>query len=627
MKTLFLKIIVFAGCLFLILLGSSCRDKELEKALLLSGDNRKELEKVLLHYARQPEDSLKYKAAVFLISQMPGHYSYVDKSYVNYREKVDSLYPEMPDALKKVVYSIPLKDKRFYNSQRQEDIRVVNADFLIRQIDRAFDKWENCSWLKYLAFDDFCEYLLPYRLYEEPLMSGENTGKSSWQEMTELFAACPAMIPDIENIRQMVPELYRSYDVYRPRLALPFFSQYTFDCLDDCFYEVNRFREAGVPATIDYIPHWPARNGSHCWEVIIDKNCPRRVYTDVTHPAAAKIYRRTYSRQSVPEIKEGKNEIIPEFFRIPFYKDVTDEYVNTADIRLQLKCRQKERPAYAWLTVFNEQKWQPVAWTAWEKNEKAVFRNIGCGFVYLPVYYQGQRQVNAAYPFRLTPEGQVVAIVPDTTKKISMRLSRKYPLTYLKLQWGRELPGACLEASNDPDFAVRDTLHIIQALNPDLNMTFVPVPSQKAYRYWRITKPGRMLHIGELVFHDPAGRPVCGRILAKNRNPQDTLAFDGDAVTYCRSMSWIGMDMGKAVTLGKIGYVPRTDGNGICPGDEYELFYFGKWGWESLGRQAAVQDFLEYKNVPSAALYWLHNHSKGQEERIFTYEDGKISFH
>lgn len=47
----------------------------LEVALRAAKSNRSELEKVLHHYQRTPDDSLKYKAARYLIENMP-FYSY-----------------------------------------------------------------------------------------------------------------------------------------------------------------------------------------------------------------------------------------------------------------------------------------------------------------------------------------------------------------------------------------------------------------------------------------------------------------------------------------------------------------------------------------------------------------------
>ena len=63
---------------FLLILSAGCRhtDPDLENALRQAGENRSQLEQVLDHYRN---DSLKYKAACFLIANMPGHYSYAAK--------------------------------------------------------------------------------------------------------------------------------------------------------------------------------------------------------------------------------------------------------------------------------------------------------------------------------------------------------------------------------------------------------------------------------------------------------------------------------------------------------------------------------------------------------------------
>lgn len=43
----------------------------------------------------------------------------------------------------------------------------------------------------------------------------------------------------------------------------------------------------------------------------------------------------------------------------------------------------------------------------------------------------------------------------------------------------------------------------------------------------------------------------------------------------------------------------------------------------SLGEKVADREFITYDQVPANALLWLKNHTKGEEERIFTYENGK----
>lgn len=54
------------------------------------------------------------------------------------------------------------------------DVQTITADYLIHNIDHAFKKWEECSWNKNLSFEDFCEFLLPYRIGDEPLEEWRN---------------------------------------------------------------------------------------------------------------------------------------------------------------------------------------------------------------------------------------------------------------------------------------------------------------------------------------------------------------------------------------------------------------------------------------------------------------------
>lgn len=62
------KNIIIVTLLFLIVITGCDSSSALDRALDMAGDNRIELEKVLDHFK---DDSLKYKAAVFLIENMP----------------------------------------------------------------------------------------------------------------------------------------------------------------------------------------------------------------------------------------------------------------------------------------------------------------------------------------------------------------------------------------------------------------------------------------------------------------------------------------------------------------------------------------------------------------------------
>ena len=104
-------------------------------------------------------------------------------------------------------------------------------------------------------------------------------------------------------------------------------------------------------------------------------------------------------------------------------------------------------------------------------------------------------------------------------------------------------------------------------------------------------------------------------------------AFDGDPLTYNNYMDWVGIDLGQARTLQEVRLLPRTDDNGIAVGHLYKLFYFGRNGWVEAATQRATGQELTFADVPGGALYWLQDVTRGREERIFTYEDGRVVFH
>ena len=71
-------------------------------------------------------------------------------------------------------------------------------------------------------------------------------------------------------------------------------------------------------------------------------------------------------------------------------------------------------------------------------------------------------------------------------------------------------------------------------------------------------------------------------------------------------------------------YLTRSDDNFIREGELYELYYWDG-DWISLGQRTGSRklQYLTYDNIPENALLLLRNLTKGQEERIFTYEDGR----
>ena len=105
--------------------------------------------------------------------------------------------------------------------------------------------------------------------------------------------------------------------------------------------------------------------------------------------------------------------------------------------------------------------------------------------------------------------------------------------------------------------------------------------------------------------------------------------YDNEPLSYFISSkpgASVTVDLGKVVTIDNFWYMPRNDDNFVRIGDYYELFYWGEGCWNSLGKKIAEKPFLPYDGIPSGALLYLHDSTRGEEELIFHMEAGKQVF-
>ena len=148
-----------------LLLCAAC-DRSLDNAIQMSGDNRVELEKVLAHFKDDP-DPLKYRAAKFIIENMPYNYSNASDAaeYADSAFSISSRYPiEQRDS---IFGSIAFADPSLASSVAV-DLKNLKADYLIKVIDEACDIWRQVNWKEEYDESIFFDYVLPYRLINEP---------------------------------------------------------------------------------------------------------------------------------------------------------------------------------------------------------------------------------------------------------------------------------------------------------------------------------------------------------------------------------------------------------------------------------------------------------------------------
>ncbi|GAB1450734.1 hypothetical protein MASR2M47_07900 [Draconibacterium sp.] len=329
--------------IFLLLLFTtiSCSrySADIDEALQLAGQNSNELEKVLKYYSQYSSDSLKLKAAEFLIINMPGHFSNIVQDTVsaylkNVFYKLHSLAKEtyfenydlhsfaFVDSLEKIYapdyfpintatidsiinvknkgYNIGLTGKfesevalvrgelleKYFVKKTLKadiipDITTITSDFLIDHIDIAFIVWKQSPLTRQLSFEEFKETILPYRYFNEPL----NDEKSS--TYTKLYS----QIFQSSNPFDM-SETNRRFNFYT--YAMDCFEDdgkklgnfglydilqfYKFDCDRHAEWACKALNLSGIPTSLILRFNWNWRSNHYC-VAISDTNGVKHIFT------------------------------------------------------------------------------------------------------------------------------------------------------------------------------------------------------------------------------------------------------------------------------------------------------------------------------------------------------------
>lgn len=194
--------------------------------------------------------------------------------------------------------------------------------------------------------------------------------------------------------------------------------------------------------------------------------------------------------------------------------------------------------------------------------------------------------------------------------------------------------GGIIQVSNDTSFQNNVTLC---EFSDTLRSNNITIECQSyPTRYLRYIAPtDKNIEIAELHVYDKYGMEIPFQNIYANHH-LDTihvrnlkLIYDNIWSSFYMSVKGesLTFDFGKKVEIKNILFVPRNDDNYIRKGQLYELFYHdGINGWRSLEKKVAETDSMIFHNVPSNAVFWLHNHSEGVEERCFYEANGYQRF-
>jgi len=615
-------------CIFIFSISCTSRldySLQIQEALSEAGDNHGQLEEVLQHYGKNPADSLKLKAAQFLIANMPGKYS----------EYYDTPWQNIASALYRW-NDIPNKEElltkhNWGELKIEEDVKFITSEFLINNIEMAFKMWKEQPWGKNISFDIFCEEILPYRVGKEPLENWREKVLVSFADLNKYFherssisavEACYKVnkqLPRFTWVGYPVPNMSYSMLMSTPRGT----------CDEMGALAIFVMRALGIPVVRDFTLQWPNRNIGHSWNAVRDSTGRYVSFMGAESPpgeshlgtrlAKSKVYRCTFAKQhNILDIDAN----IPPELRNQYIKDVSFEYKGcTFDVDLPIRFPSSDGvKKYVYLLSMGKEASGIVAWGK-VNGHKMHFSDVGKRLLYLPVFYVDDIQLPATYPFRIDDSGNIHLFKPDMLNLQSVTVSdagRSHPWLY-RMQLG------VFEGANTSDFYDKKPLYTIEDM-PSASFQVVRITNTTPFRYVRYVSPkGGYCNVAEIEFYAKNGKKLIGRNIGTpgswyNSPTTCDKAFDGDPTTFYDAAegdySWTGLDLGRSQTISDIRYLPRVEDNRIVKGCTYELFYWNGQDWKVFEKKTATGCSLHYQ-VPSNGLFYIRNATTDTESNKF----------
>lgn len=621
-------------CTWLLILVTlvSCRqDARIEQALRLSGPNRTELEKVLDHFEG---DSLKYAAARFIIENMPGAFG------------VDSLWKSSSE-----------QQARNGTEKMIPDLRSLSSVRLITEIEQSFKVWKENVYTRDASFEDFCEYILPYRRINGLLIDSARQVFYARHGNRFFVTEGKDMIDEADSLLYLYRKIVHSSFL---ETNIPIHDAATFEhlghglCGHRCWYNSLLFSSLGMAVAIDFVPSWSNRNSGHSWNVLIkdgqsyafepfwddDRWKYKRVYNNRTHDThwgrfrLPKVFRYTYRRYMEGPLadKDMILEDIPPLFRDMQKKDVSHEYFDTTDINVPLR-NIPPGVKYAYLCVRDYTDWQPVQWGRID-NETACFKGMGRDIVYLPMYCVGGIMQPAASPFRLRSDGSIQVLEAGSDMQKVMIYDVEVIGGYDKYRKNIELMQGSRLSGGKEIGNMTDTLCTFP-LDMEIYIRKVPVVSDRPVRYVRLYLPEHYLALGNLQFYKKGlnGNLLLDKVKIMQQLPLsdkgESVAniFDEWSATGYKapiSAGYVDFDLGENCQLSHVDFCPYLE-SGFMEEREYELRYWqDKW---CVVDKAPGSDVLCFDKVPKNVLLMVVHLGTQKISRLFIYEKNEVHWY
>ena len=340
-----------------------------------------------------------------------------------------------------------------------------------------------------------------------------------------------------------------------------------------------------------------------------------------------KAYRHTYTINEEQADLNDSEKNVPSLFKTQFMKDITSTYIRLTNVNIKSSGLMKDK-GYAFLAIFGDKDQPPVCFGK-VNGKRGLYADLGLNSLYIPCCYNDSgKTIPIGIPFVVSLNGKMKKINVNKKKRTDMVLKRNFPAL------GNSCRFLNSQASNDIEFKNHRMIRRVNECYGVGDNVEVPdsVPAYR-YRHFFSTKPETHANVAEIYIFDMSGKELKGKVIGTVSSLGDkktVLVMQCLTTTFSlflmRQMVMAhggGMDFSKPVQISHFYYCAIGSGIALAPNDKYELFYWDNSKWSRTGTKKAMLPTLLFKKVPSGGMYLLRKLTRGQEERIFTYENGK----
>ena len=259
--------------LYLLLVSCSSYPDKVADSLRLAGNNRQQLEQVIVHYKRGGKKD-KLQAVYFLIANMKDKGTYINELVDSENKSVGFNISDFQNEAEENAWLDSIKAIRGDLHILEEflpDLEHITAKFLINNIDRAFEAKRNSPFCQDISDVDFYEYILPYRVSYEELEFWRDSVLNEFiglKDSVYSFTTVLAATNFIDNIFQK--RFKYGGNRYFKQKKVRCYSEMLRDkagkCDDMCNLVVMGLRSLGIPSGFDGISYKRASDAvGHGW--------------------------------------------------------------------------------------------------------------------------------------------------------------------------------------------------------------------------------------------------------------------------------------------------------------------------------------------------------------------------